>query len=223
MPSPLDPRSAYELLAPTYEEENVVTALDREAIDRLSADDRGGFLLDLGCGTGRRLDGLSVPALGVDLVPEMLAQGRRSGRQRLAAGRAERLPLRSGLFSTIWCRLVIGHLASLHAIYTEIARVGAPSAQVLITDFHPHAIRAGWSRTFRCPGRASVEIEHHVHTARDHEGIALQAGLAIEATIDLPVGRSVRSYYERAGKSELYESQLGMPLLLAIRMRRIAE
>ncbi|HEX7091717.1 MAG TPA: class I SAM-dependent methyltransferase [Longimicrobiales bacterium] len=224
---PLPAREAYRLWAPHYEAENAVTFLEDQAARRLTPPLAGLALLDAGCGTGRRLAGLDPSAsprlaIGLDLVPAMLAAGRarRPVGPPLAAADVTALPLRDVLFDVVWCRLVAGHLPGLTGLYRELARVSRPGARIIITDFHPAAVRAGHSRTFRDEEGTVRTVEQHVHDPGDHERAAAAAGLALDARLDMEIGPEVRPFYERAGALDRYEAQRGLPLVLALRFAR---
>ena len=121
---------AYRRWAPTYERENPVTALDCELVDQLSRSPQGLCLLDVGCGTGRRIVGTgAAQAVGVEPCAEMLAAGRRmhdfGPEVRLLQGDARALPLPDGYFDLVWCRLVIGHLPDCDTALSELSRVAA--------------------------------------------------------------------------------------------------
>src|SRR5690606_2986470 len=77
-PTALPAREAYRLWAPRYDAENAVTLLEDRAAAELTPPLAGRALPDAGCGTGRRLAGADGArlAVGVDLVPAMLAAGR---------------------------------------------------------------------------------------------------------------------------------------------------
>lgn len=60
---------------------------DEAAVDfyRAEADDQGGRVLELGCGTGNKLIPIAAdghPSVGLDLFPEMLAEARRKADER---------------------------------------------------------------------------------------------------------------------------------------------
>jgi malonyl-CoA O-methyltransferase len=220
--STLPARDAYALWAPTYAAETAVSALERSAVTSLGATLEGRRLLDVGCGVGRRLEealaaGAKV-AVGVDLVPRMLAEGARTG--MLAAADARALPVPDASFDVVWCRLVLGHLAELEAAYAELARVCTAGGRVIVTDFHPAAVAAGHRRTFRDQRGDVHEIEHHVHSRLAHRLAAERAGLSVLALRDVVVDESVRPFYVGAGRAEAYERQRGIPLVLALALAR---
>lgn len=195
-----------------------MTVLDERAVARLTP---ASFtrLLDAGCGTGRRLRGIPR-AFGVDLVPEMLAQGK-GLRGRLAAGDLLRLPLAASAFDLVWCRLAVGHVADLSLFYRELARVLTPGGTAVVTDVHPEAAGSGHRRTFRTADGALHEVAHHVHTIAAHHAAASDHGLLFDEILDLGVGEEIRRFYEEAGDVARYERDLGRPMLLALRLRPI--
>ena len=218
--SALAASEAYRLWAPTYERENVVTTLECALIEELSPSPRGLRLLDLGCGTGRRLVGTGAArAVGVEPCAEMLSAGRRAHafgpEVEFIAADARAVPLPGGAFDLAWCRLMIGHLPECEQVYRELARVARPGAHVVVTDFHPAASEMGLRRTFR-DGDEVVEVEHHVHTAGRQIAAAAAAGLTLVRTAEGKVGPRVRPFYAAARKEALYAEQRGRPMVLAL-------
>lgn len=216
----LAPREAYRLWAPRYREETAISFLDDRLVSELSPPAAGARLLDVGCGTGRRLEGTAAAlAVGVDLSIEMLAA--RSGEPRpLVAGDLRRLPIATGSFDLVWCRLAIGHVAEIGAAYGELARVCRAGGTVVVTDFHPAAVAAGHRRTFRDEMGETREVEHHVHSLESHAARAALAGLRLLATRAGRVGPEIRSFFEAAGREAAYGAQLGLPLVLALAFQR---
>jgi SAM-dependent methyltransferase len=218
-------RDAYRLWADTYDVENPLTVLDEAAVRMLSPEMEGLDVLDAACGTGRRLvfrENGPRSAVGIDLVFEMLARGRRVTGRPPTTGAADlrALPFPPGRFDVVWCRLAAGHLPSVSALYRELARVLRPGGCAVVTDFHPEAIRRGHARVFRDVSGASHAVEHVVHEAAEHEAAASAAGLSCDSVASLCVGSEVRPFYENAGKLDRYARDAGMPLLLALRFSR---
>jgi malonyl-CoA O-methyltransferase len=217
----LTPAQGYALWAPAYAE-TAVTALESAAVASLDLPLAGRRVLDAGCGNGRRLvhareAGASV-AVGVDLTPEMLAQGR--AEPHLAAGDVRALPVADAAFDVVWCRLVLGHVADLDAAYAELARSCAAGGVVVVTDFHPMAVEAGHRRTFRDARGEVHEVENHLHPADAHYLAAARAGLSLRERRDCAVDDSVRGFYAEAGRLDMYERQRGLPLVLVLVFER---
>lgn len=210
---------AYRRWAPSYEQENPVTVLDCELVDRLSPSPRGLRLLDVGCGTGRRLVATGAAStVGVEPCAEMLLTGRQTHafgpEVRLIEGDARALPLADGTFDLVWCRLVIGHLAECETAYHEVARVAVPGGHVVVTDFHAAAYSAGMRRTFRDGGEL-IEAAHFVHDAEVQIAAAAAAGLTLLDRAEAAAGATVRRFFEAAGRLDLYERQSEVPLVSA--------
>ena len=219
MHEPLDARTAYSCWAPRYDEENVVTTLENEAVRQLTPQLLGKRLLDAGCGTGRRLRGLpeSTEAVGIDLVAAMLSAG---GMHKAAAADVFMLPLRDGTFDVVWCRLVLGHLDDLDAAYAELARVTRPGGRIVISDFHPEAVRAGHTRSFRTADGSTAEVKHFVHDPARHRLAADKAGVQLLRHVDAAVNAQVRAGYAAVGALDKYERDFGLPLVLALSFER---
>jgi malonyl-CoA O-methyltransferase len=211
---------AYRLWAPTYEEAGALPALDEAARMRLDPSPEPP-LLDVACGTGRRLrlrDGHPRGgAFGVDLVLPMLLSGARGLRVAVADLRA--LPFPSSAFRRVWCRLAVGHVPDLPAFYRDLARVLGAGGRLFVTDFHPDASRRGMLRSFPSGG-GTVAVEHHLHEVDDHRDASKAAGLVVEELLELPAGDEVRPFFEAAGRLEAWERQRDLPVLLALRLRR---
>jgi SAM-dependent methyltransferase len=213
----LAPREAYGRWAARYETGGVFLGIDELAVARLSPPSFT-RLLDAACGTGHRIP-RGTRAIGVDLVFEMLAAAPRDGR-RLSTGDVRALPLRSGSFDLVWCRLAAGYVEPLAVLYAELSRVAARGGSVVVTDLHPEASRRGHERGFRDEGGAFQRIAHVAHGVEAHQQAARDAGLAIEERLELTVGPGVRSLFEEAGESARYKRLIGLPVLLGFRFAK---
>jgi malonyl-CoA O-methyltransferase len=218
---------AYRLWAPTYDPESALTAIEEEGVHTHSpAPGHGTRLLDAACGTARRLAGAvarGASGAGVDLVPEMLREGRRRhGPLPVAAADLQALPFRSAGFDLLWCRLALGHLERIEPAYRELARVAAPGATLVVTDVHPAAADAGLSRSFTDSAGTVHAVRHFRHGVAEHRAAAGAAGLVLSAAVDLAVGPAARPYYEAAGRGRQYLEQRGRPMVLLLRFERSA-
>jgi malonyl-CoA O-methyltransferase len=220
----LSPAHAYALWAPDYERETAVSLLDDALVGRLTPSLSGRRLLDVGCGTGRRMRtaGARV-AVGVEPSREMIAAGAPAlmGREDVTVieGDARSLPVESGCFDVVWCRLVLGHVAALAVPYAEMARALADGGTVIVSDFHSAAYDRGHRRTFRS-GNSVWEIETYSHALAHHVAAADAAGLALVQQDQACVGPEIRELYVAAGRAAHYEEHLGLPLVFALRFER---
>ena len=217
----LSAKEAYRLWAASYADETAISFLETELAADLTPPLAGLRLLDAGCGTGRRLHGCgAASAVGVDISREMLAAGAGNDpHARTMVADIRDLPLSDRAFDVIWCRLVIGHLADCAPAYGELARVAAPGARLVVTDFHPDAYAAGHRRTFRHGGEVFA-VEHHVHDLVAHRATASAAGWRLIETRSAAIGPAARPFYEQAGRSALYVEHEGLPVVLGLAFER---
>jgi malonyl-CoA O-methyltransferase len=203
----LSVNDAYRVWAPTYAVETAVSALDEELAQDLLGGLPHTWLLDAGCGIGRRIAGIEN-AVGIDVNPEMLAAA--SG-LNVAVADVRQLPFAPERFDMVWCRLVLGHISDPIKAYRELSRVCSPGGYVFVTDFHPDAVAAGHRRTLTDNTGAVHGVEHYVHT--NHPAIAANTGLILKAHDEGLVGESVRDFYRRGIGLKAYKRDLGLKLV----------
>lgn len=125
----------------------------------------GSLVLDIGCGTGRAIPflrhavGDAGQVVALDVTPEMLAQVRRFGRDKLAMlvqADGARPPLRDRSFDAIFAAGFLPHLSEPEGGLRELARLAKPGGRMAI--FHPI-------------GRATLAARHHA-TPSDDDVIA---------------------------------------------------
>jgi ubiquinone/menaquinone biosynthesis C-methylase UbiE len=199
---------------------NPLLALEtRLLLERLSPL-RVSRFLDVACGTGRwmllaRECGSKV--FGVDFCPQMLLEASRKPGLAgcLSLADACHVPIADGAADLTLCSFALGYLASPHRAIAEIARVTRKGGRVVITDLHPCALAAGWTRSFRSDGQV-FEIDHHHHPIAVWEAAADSAGLAFDWRIDAGFTEPERAIFRQAGKDSLYPEASGIPALLAM-------
>lgn len=109
--------------------------------------------LDVGCGSGERLDYLSKigwgTALGVDPDPIAVANGKSAGRQ-LLLGSAENIPMDDQSVDIIFLHHVVEHLWDIRPALIEAKRVLRKGGHVVIaTPNLDSANRSKWGRWWR--------------------------------------------------------------------------
>jgi malonyl-CoA O-methyltransferase len=212
-------RDGYRLWAPSYDSETAISHLENLIVNELGVVTACRDLLDVGCGTGRRIrESDANLAVGADVTFAMLADASRE--QPLSVADVRALPFGRESFDVVWCRLMIGHLPILEIVYAELSRACRSSGAIVVSDVCPEAIAAGHRRTFRDSTGIEHELEHHVHTLAAHTRAAHAAGLELIALRDGDVGEPIREFYERAGRVKAYDQQLGLPLVRVFSWRK---
>jgi SAM-dependent methyltransferase len=92
-------------------------------------------ILDAGCGTGRNLVEFNAlgEAEGVDFSPEAVDFCRQRGLLGVQRAAIEHLPFEDGRFNLIFATDVIEHLDDDRLALTELRRVAAPDAHLVVT------------------------------------------------------------------------------------------
>jgi malonyl-CoA O-methyltransferase len=217
--SAISARAGYRLWAPSYENETAISHLENLIVKELGVVTACRDLLDVGCGTGRRIrESDAALAVGADVTFEMLADASREHPLSVADVRA--LPFDRESFDVVWCRLMIGHVPTLEIVYKELSRVCRAGGAIVVSDLCPEAIAAGHRRTFSDSTGIEHELEHHVHPLAGHTRAAHATGLDLNALRDGDVGESIREFYERADRIKAYERQLGLPLVRVFSWRK---
>ena len=168
-------REGYRLWAPGYDDapNAVISLIDRHL------EIPPGLVIDVACGTGRWVQ--RTGGFGVDLSSEMLA--RTAG--RVAQADARQLPFADGVADVTLCILALGYIWPAEDAIAELHRITKRGGWIVAADFHPRAVAAGWTRSFR-EGGVIYEIENHPYQP--------------DGATDLYFGEPERAIYENAGK-----------------------
>jgi ubiquinone/menaquinone biosynthesis C-methylase UbiE len=193
-------QEAYRIWAPEYDfGQNPLLALEMRAVrDRLGPLP-GKTFLDAGAGTGRWMNyarAAGARTFGIDLSSEMLAFA--SG--NLVRGDIRSLPFANDSVDIALCSMAIGYVRSFEDVLSELIRV---ARRVVVSDFHPAAVSAGWTRSFRMKGK-KYEIEHYPHSVAD-----LQPDWFMEASF----GEPERHIFEAASKQGDFEAISRVPAI----------
>jgi malonyl-CoA O-methyltransferase len=185
-------------------------------------------ILDAGCGTGRYLElmcGLKPRALaGVDFSPSMLrrAKGKfRNSEVSLLAGGIDALPFANASFDFVLSTLSLDHLPNLRDGVQELSRVLSTPGWMIVSLFHPDGLKRGWNRTFRSANRKELyAVKYYGHEPSEYASQFEQCGLEVEETVEPVIDESLKPFYDRASRPDLYEDFKGLPILLVFRLRK---
>ena len=115
----------------------------------------------------------------------------------------------------------IGHAMGDHlerhlgVAMAELARIAAPGARVIVTDFHPDALRRGWKRTFKS-GADTIEMESEPYSISE----LAHDDLALDEFHEFPFGEQERHFFEAAGKGAWFDEMRDQPAILVASYRR---
>ena len=209
----LAPLEAHRLWAPVYDASpNPLLALETRVMSKVLPDVAGLRVIDVASGTGRwarRLRAAGARVISVDLCPEMLRQAP----QPAVIADAGRLPLPDGCADLVLCAFAFAYLPP---DLDEMVRIARPGGQVLISDLHPAAGAHGWKRSFRAGG------EEIVAGSRSGSFDELRhPRLRLVKLLEATIGESERTYFEQAGKDELFERVRHVPAVYVARLVRL--
>jgi SAM-dependent methyltransferase len=206
----------YRMWSADYDDTpNALLALEKRLLSRRMHPSPGSLLLDAGSGTGRWMSWAAargVPTIGVDACHEMILKAERKpalfGRSLQADLRS--IPLADQSVDLTLCSFTLGYVPSAAPVFRELARV---SRQVIVSDLHPEAARAGWTRSFRA-GSQIYELIHYKHSIAEFDASARDAGLVPQWRIEASFGEPERPIFRQAGKEHVFEQARLVPAVL---------
>lgn len=208
-------QESWRLWAASYDRDpNPLLALEERVAAPVLGSLAGLRVVDLCCGTGRWMtiaSALGGEVMGVDLSTEMI---RRAGEKqactgRLAIGDLARLPVESGWADLAICSFGISYTQMLRAAFEEMARV---ARRAMITDLHPAAARAGWSRSFTTAS-GTFSVAHHAYSFDDLDAAADATGWSAEGSVEACFGECEREIFLRAGKEHVFDTVSKIPAI----------
>jgi SAM-dependent methyltransferase len=221
----LSPVEAYRLWACSWDSSaSPIVELERRYFSDWLRDLRGKTFLDIGCGTGRWMShavGAGARTVGIDLSYEMLRHaGRKPGLHgRTAVADMARLPLSEGAADVVLCALSLGHCPDAMSVFEGLLRLARPGGHVMISDFHPDAIRKGWKRTFQCDGEI-MEVESYPYSIEDLLEKAAVSGYCLEQLLELSFGPEEEEIFVNAGRGDLFARTANQAAVVLISLRR---
>jgi malonyl-CoA O-methyltransferase len=205
---------AYDRWAPSFDESaSPIVSLESRHLERVLPDVQGKRFIDVGCGTGRWLawaHARGARVAGADYSAEMLrvAAGKPDLADRIVRADGLHLPFADACADVVLCALSLAYMAPIESAMAELARLTRTGGCVIVTDFHPDAIRSGWKRTFRS-GPEVFEIEQHHYALSD-----LQAsGLKLHDLSEPCFGNPERELFASAGKQREFEAACAQPAI----------
>jgi ubiquinone/menaquinone biosynthesis C-methylase UbiE len=216
------PIEGHSIWAPFYDsEQNPLVALERRTLIDVLGNEAPSRVIDVACGTGywlRHFQGLGSNVIGIDLCEQMLTETVRSPslRGRVALTDATALPFSAASADLITCCLSLGYFRDVKSIFSEFARVLKPTGRVAITDLHPDAAAAGWTRSFKI-GHERYEMAHFVRSLSAIAQTAVRVNLHLGTVRAIHFGEPEYEVFRRADKERFFAEACRIPaLFLAI-------
>ncbi len=212
----------YRLWSAGYDDgPNPLLALEMRVLSQRLGALNGLRVLDAGSGTGRwmmQAASRGACVFGIDVCHEMvLKAGEKPGlRGRSALADILCVPFADDAFDLSLSSFTVGYLPSPGSAFRELARV---SRRVIVSDLHPEAARAGWTRSFRV-GNRNYEFVHYEHSIEELDEYARSAGLVPEWRIEAAFAEPEREIFRAAGKEDAFEKTRGTPAVLINSWRR---
>lgn len=174
-------------------------------------------MLDVACGTGRWLlhfRRAGSQMIGCDACEQMLREATKHAclRDCVAVGDAEDIPVTSSSADLVLCSVSLGYFRNLEQVFREFARTARPGGLVAVSDMHPDAVAAGWTRSFKV-GERRYELEHYPRTLAEIDTAASNAGLQRKSRQEVCFGPPELPIFEQAGKKKAFTSLLRVPAL----------
>jgi malonyl-CoA O-methyltransferase len=212
----VSPIEGHRLWAPSYDARpNPLLSLETRMLSGLLDSVASLRVIDVACGTGRWMDRLSrlrAQVFGIDACAQMIAEAARKPNLRgaLLLADAGALPFGPETADITLCSFAIGYIADLTGALAEMARITKRSGAVVISDLHPSAAAAGWTRSFRS-GNTVYRIEHFNRSSGRLCREARRAGLELELQAEGFFGEPERAAFLAAGKADIFAELSRVP------------
>jgi ubiquinone/menaquinone biosynthesis C-methylase UbiE len=207
----------YQIWSDHYDSDpNPLLALESRVLAPRLGHLNGLSVLDVATGTGRWMSyaaSRGARPVGLDISARMLGVAARKADicGRLVLGDARTLPFRSGSVDLTICSFALSYLAFATAAFGEMARV---ARRIVVSDLHPEAMLAGWTRSFRSDGQ-SWRIEHFYHALEDLDRVAKAAGMTLQWTAEAAFDLPELPFFELAGKRHMFADVSRTPAVFA--------
>lgn len=223
------PARAYNLWSSEYDNqpENLMLSLDNVLFDTLlkKVDTNNKQIIDVGCGTGRHW--LTIYARGVkSIIGYDVSQGMlRILKQKFPGCVAWKINNNKLLYTAdnyadiLISTLTIAHINNAQDAMKEWNRALKPGGYIIITDYHPLALKKGGKRTFSHKGR-TVSVMNNIHSIENIKEIASIFNWQTVYFEERLIDDALKPVYEKQNALRIYESFKGTPIIYGIIFRK---
>ena len=222
-----EPAEAYDQWSAEYDSQpdNLMLALDEQLVAALFEEINleSKVIADIGCGTGRHWEKIRnqnpKKIFGYDVSAGMLAMLKQKyPESETFLLKDNILPgLENYACDLIISTLTIAHIQDLAGALKEWHRVLKPGGSLLITDYHPVALRKGARRTFRHQNK-TIAIRNYIHPIEKLSELTGQLGLQRVRLMERKIDEEVKHYYVKQQAVAIYEKFYGTPIIYGIHL-----
>ena len=220
---------AYDLWSEDYDTQpgNLMLDLDEVLFPKFL--DKGVIqnksVADIGCGTGRHWTKIlhMQPAglIGFDVSEGMLSKLRikflNANTYKINDNSLSNV--QDAAFDTIISTLTVAHIENIEQALQAWCRILKPSADVIITDFHPKLLVFGGKRTFKHHNER-LAVKNYVHAVGTIKDLLYQNGFRLIREEEMIIDETVKHYYADQNALNVYEQFKGFPVIYGIHLRR---
>lgn len=221
---------AYDLWSEDYDVQpgNLMLDLDEMLFPKLldHAIVKNKSIADIGCGTGRHwtkiLQMKPAGLIGFDVSEGMLNKLKTKFLSANTFKINDNLlsNVQDAAFDTIISTLTVAHIENIEQALLAWCRILKPSADVIITDFHPRLLAFGGKRTFRHHNER-LAVKNYVHAVGTIKDLLYQKGFSLMQEEEIRIDETVKHYYADQSALSVYERFKGFPVIYGIHLRRI--
>lgn len=214
----VSPAEGYRRWASVYDKEpNALLALERRVMWSYIKALGPTTVVDVACGTGYwllQLQQRGTLAFGVDACEPMLREAQKKAlfRGDIAVSDVHTLPFRAAVANLVICSMALGYFHDLRQVFREFARVSKSGGGIVVSDLHPDATAAGWTRSFRI-GEQRYEVDHYCHSLQNIRYAAALAGLRAIHSQTVYFGDAELPLFRDAGREHLFYALKAIPTI----------
>lgn len=223
------PADGYDLWAADYDNQpdNLILRLDEEIFFSFLQDVplSGKSVADIGCGTGRHWSKVLMlhprRMAGFDVSEKMLEelQAKWPGAETYLLHNSQLSSIAYGQFDVIISTLAVAHIPGFEKKIGEWNKLLKAGGDIIITDYHPDALRRNAKRTFIHRGK-TFSVKSFVYPVSKIRSAAKQLGWIELRFTERVIDEQVKSFYAKQNAEGLYQKYYGMPLIYGIHLRK---
>jgi ubiquinone/menaquinone biosynthesis C-methylase UbiE len=220
---------AYDLWSEDYDAQpgNLMLDLDEVLFPKLLDQKiiQNKSVADIGCGTGRHwtkiLQMQPAGLIGFDVSEGMLNKLKAKFPSANTFTINDNLlsNVQDGAFDTIISTLTVAHIENIEQALLAWCRILKPSADMIITDFHPKLLAFGGKRTFKHHNER-LAVKNYVHAVGTIIDLLYQNGFRLIREEEIGIDEAVKHYYAEQNALSVYQQFKGFPVIYGIHLRR---